>query len=91
MLELGDKSADYHKEVGGYMAEKKIDELILFGTMAANIGDGFNGSYKLFKKREEINEYLLKNLKSGDAVLFKGSRGMKLNECVDFLKENYNG
>ena len=23
MLELGDKSADYHKEVGGYMAEKK--------------------------------------------------------------------
>lgn len=52
--------------------------------MAANIGDGFNGSYKLFKKREEINEYLLKNLKSGDAVLFKGSRGMKLNECVDF-------
>lgn len=91
MLELGDKSADYHKEVGGYMAEKKIDELILFGTMAANIGDGFNGSYKLFKKREEINEYLLKNLKSGDAILFKGSRGMKLNECVDFLKENYNG
>ena len=91
MLELGDKSADYHKEVGGYMAEKKIDELILFGTMAANIGDGFNESYKLFKKREEINEYLLKNLKSGDAILFKGSRGMKLNECVDFLKENYNG
>lgn len=86
MLELGDNSSEYHREVGEYISGKNIDELVLFGTYAENIGKGSDKKYTCFETREDINDYLKNTLKQGDAVLFKGSRGMKLNECVDFLK-----
>lgn len=86
MLELGEKTADYHREVGAYISGKEVDELVLFGELSVNIGNGSDKEFKVFKSRDEINEYLKNTLKKDDAVLFKGSRGMKLNECVDFLK-----
>lgn len=86
MLELGDNSAEYHSEVGEYISGKNVDELVLFGTYAENIGKGSDKKYTCFETREAVNEYLKNTLKKGDAVLFKGSRSMKLNECVDFLK-----
>ena len=36
--------------------------------------------------REELAEYLGSILQQGDAVLFKGSRGMKLEEVVAALE-----
>lgn len=86
MLELGENSADYHKEVGEHISDSVISELVLFGEFAEEIGKSSGIAYRVFGSREDINSYLSNTLKKGDAVLFKGSRGMKLNECVEFLK-----
>lgn len=91
MLELGEKSNEYHYDVGSYLAGKNIDLVILYGKLSDNIGMGVRDNSDItvikFDTREEINKYLAENLKAGDAVLFKGSRGEKLNECVEtFLK-----
>ena len=90
MLELGSDSPRYHYEVGEYIKSLKLDEILLFGELAANIGKGAaDAGIKIqnMADREEINAYLAVNLRPEDAVLFKGSRGMKLDECVKFLKE----
>ena len=88
MLELGEDAPVYHNEVGQYAKACNIDKLVLYGELSEHIGKGFGtGDVAVFNTREEINEYLKKNLKEGDTVLFKGSRGMKLNECADYLKE----
>ena len=86
MLELGKDSVKYHEEVGLYISDKNIDELILFGEYAKNIGAASGVPYKCFDNRDDINEYIAGILKPGDAILFKGSRGMKLNECVEHLR-----
>lgn len=94
MLELGDKSPEYHYETGRYISTQPVDEVIIYGSLAGEIGKGatLNGDIKVTEmdSREKINEYLQNTLKAGDTVLFKGSRGMKLNECADFFvkKEN---
>lgn len=88
MLELGENAAEYHRQVGEYAGSSMVDELVLFGELAKNIGYGAEQYVKnitAFSTREELVDYLCNTLIEGDAVLFKGSRGMKLNEVVDAL------
>lgn len=91
MLELGKDADKYHYEVGEYAAGKNIDVVITYGKLAKNIGLAVKNNSRIevmsFDAREDITKYLLDNLDSGDAVLFKGSRGMKLNECVEAFTE----
>lgn len=91
MLELGSNSPEYHRETGVYIAGTDVTDALLFGDMARYIGKGIesegNTKVTYFNSRDEIKDYLKANLLPGDAVLFKGSRGMKLNEVVDcFIK-----
>lgn len=93
MLELGPDSPRYHYEVGEYIGGQRVDEVVIFGGLAMNIADGIKVksqiNIKVCASRDEINAYLADTLKAGDAVLFKGSRGMKLNECADYFKERH--
>lgn len=96
VLELGDKARECHYEVGKYIVELKekgttIDELIVIGKEAkaiaeaveeANIGIVSNQ----FATNAEATSYLLTNCREGDAVLVKGSRGMRTDEIVRALK-----
>ena len=66
----------------------QVDELLLYGELAGYIGYGaeqYIGKIKHFDTLRDITEYLKAEIKPGTAVLFKGSRGMKLNEVVDGL------
>lgn len=88
MLELGENTKEYHRQVGEYAGQSKVDELLLYGELAKYIGYGaeqYIGKIKHFDTRSDITEYLKAIIKPGTAVLFKGSRGMKLNEVVDGL------
>ncbi len=38
------------------------------------------------ENKQELTELLLNEIKSGDAVLFKGSRGMKMEEIAEKIK-----
>ncbi len=91
MLELGDKARKLHKNVGEYAAGK-CDYILCFGENSelykeAAVKKGFDeNNCHCFESREALADYLKANLKENDAVLFKGSRGMKLEEVVNALE-----
>lgn len=89
MLELGSFSKKLHKLVGEYCAEAAPDVLVCIGEEASNIADVAKEKVKecvSFATKEEANIYLNKIISSGDTVLFKGSRGMKLEELVENIE-----
>ncbi|MGX0848856.1 UDP-N-acetylmuramoyl-tripeptide--D-alanyl-D-alanine ligase [Staphylococcus auricularis] len=91
VLELGDNSADMHAAVGAYLEGKAIDILYTFGTEAANIhreGQRFVQSAQHFDDKSALIQQLKQQVQSGDKVLVKGSRGMKLEEAVDALLDD---
>lgn len=46
---------------------------------------GFVDEIKSFDDKNELAKTLLETLKDGDAVLFKASRGMKLEDVINSL------
>lgn len=92
MLELGKGAARYHRTVGEYVKASKTDLLLCFGKNSAYYIEGAcdkgfdRENTAHFDSREELAGYLKTNLKAGDAVLFKGSRGMKLEEVYEAIK-----
>lgn len=84
MAELGEHSADYHKEIGAYAALNGIDELILIGKFAEYTSSGAKGcKVRICDDNDDIERYLDSVLTSGDTVLFKGSRVMRLEEVAN--------
>ncbi|MGM0522718.1 MAG: UDP-N-acetylmuramoyl-tripeptide--D-alanyl-D-alanine ligase [Bacillota bacterium] len=86
MYELGDKSADYHREVGEGI-EAPIDYVLTIGQGAKQI------SHYAKVKQTHVDSIveaknLLKQLKQPSVILFKASRGMRLEEIIQQLKED---
>ena len=90
MLELGDYSETAHREVGKYAAEKKIDVLYAFGEQSKYIAEEAKKGVERvlwFDNKAQLAKTLVQDVKSGDCVLFKASRGMKLEEIIEKLYE----
>jgi len=95
MLELGSLTFMAHQEVGSYAARKGLDYLVAIGEMAPFIAEAarkLNKKMKVkeFKEKEEALLFLQNEIKKGDAVLFKASRRMHLEEIVEALREGEN-
>ena len=93
MNELGDRSPEYHGQVGEFLDGKKIDLVITEGEMANKyLAAGARKRVKHVietKDAREAGEAVLANLKPGAAVLFKGSQnGVYLEEAVKMLLKN---
>ncbi len=86
MLELGDVSRDAHYGVGKKAAENKIDSVFTYGERsletAKGAKDGGVADVRSFNDKAELSKELSAFLKEGDAVLFKASRGMKLEDVI---------
>ncbi len=83
MLELGEYSEKAHRLVGEKAAKTGCEWVLTFGELSGYIADEAqkNGcKAKKFDDKEALAEFLFENLGEGDAVLFKGSRGMKMEE-----------
>ena len=90
MLELGDYSETAHREVGKFAAEKKIDVLYAFGEQSKYIAEEAEKGVERvlwFDDKAQLAKTLVQDVKSGDCVLFKASRGMKLEEIIEKLYE----
>lgn len=93
MFEMGDFAEEGHRDVGEYLANKKIDMLITVGEMAYWIAS--EAEKKCFKKgnifvaltNKDAIDVLKQNIHDNDAILVKGSRGMVMEEIVGFLQE----
>lgn len=94
MLEQGDFAESNHRLVGRYVAQIGTDTLVCVGNDAKYIADearkcGVSDVYE-FDSNEMASQFLCSYIKDEDVVLFKASRGMKLEEVSsalqDFLK-----
>lgn len=91
MFELGENSEKYHYEVGEYLADKNIDELVVVGELSTHIKQAvLDKESKIqcysFKDNGEVTLYLLSVMLPGDVALIKGSNGMHLNEIVSNMR-----
>ena len=96
MFEMGDHAEEGHRRVGRDVAERPVDVLITVGELSEAIADearkrceelGETKMIRSVRTREEGRDCLLGLLREGDAVLLKGSRGMKLDEVADALRK----
>ncbi|OGG52195.1 MAG: hypothetical protein A3F84_03800 [Candidatus Handelsmanbacteria bacterium RIFCSPLOWO2_12_FULL_64_10] len=88
MLELGDDAPELHREVGAF-ATKGIDLLFVTGPLAAEIVKGaaaLGDRARHFPDRADLIRALNETLRPGDALLVKGSRGMRMEEVIAGLK-----
>ena len=91
MKELGDNSDRLHFELGEYIAGK-CDVLLTLGESAKKIADGasFAGlsydSIYSFCDADELTEKLNEIKTSGDVILFKASRAMKLENIIEKME-----
>lgn len=91
MNELGEDSPLYHRQVGEFAREQKIDFLLTVGEKAEDIATGFGkdqGGSLHFKDKEELYKSIDKLFRKGDIILVKGSRTMQMEQVVErILKE----
>ncbi|MBU4484423.1 UDP-N-acetylmuramoyl-tripeptide--D-alanyl-D-alanine ligase, partial [bacterium] len=92
MFELGDSAEELHRQVGRDVSAFGVDKLFVIGDCAKKIAEGayekgMNGSSIFVASNvDEAQEKLFDELKSGDILLVKGSRGMKMERIVEYLK-----
>ncbi len=92
MLELGDKAEEYHAELGRKIAASKVDLLVLLGAFSAVVRDAATGAgfdatkISMATDHSAAVELLANYLKSGDLLLLKASRGIKLELVEQGLK-----
>jgi UDP-N-acetylmuramoyl-tripeptide--D-alanyl-D-alanine ligase len=86
MLELGPTGEELHRESGRHMAEHGIDFVLGVGGLARFIVEGAasaNLAAQFVVTPEEAGEWLKHNVKAGDLILFKASRGVRLERALD--------
>ncbi len=89
MLELGTAAVDAHRAIGATAARLGVDLVITVGPLAKQVGEGAVAA-GMPKDRvleagsqAEAAALLKKRSRPGDAVLIKGSRGMKMEKILE--------
>lgn len=91
MLELGDYSKQAHSQVGEMVALAGIDYLLAYGeqskyTIDSARENGIKNAFH-FDTKEELTKALLDLVRQGDTVVFKASRGMRLEDVINKMYE----
>jgi len=93
MLELGRIENAAHKEIGKYLYKNGVDVLIGVGNMGETIAEGAveagmaEQNIYIYDNNEDAAFFINKIMRSGDAILVKGSRALEMEEIVDLLLE----
>lgn len=90
MLELGDREAEFHAEVGRAAAEAGADRLFAFGPRSARLAAAAEermpaGTVRHYTDKAALIADLLAEVKAGDVVLVKASHSMHLEEAAEAL------
>lgn len=89
MLELGAIARQAHRRVGEEAAAFGVELLLTCGTLGAEIAQAAQAAgvkeVHACASHEEAGAILRRSLQPGDAILFKGSRGMRMDKIIDFL------
>lgn len=89
MLELGQSTEPLHREVGKYAATEGIDVLVgIRGAARFMVEEAVKAGLSddaafFFEDPAGAGDFLHRLLEPGDAVLFKGSRGVKVERALE--------
>jgi UDP-N-acetylmuramoyl-tripeptide--D-alanyl-D-alanine ligase len=90
MLELGKKAKTMHEAMGRVLASRPIDVLITHGRLSLfmNKEARKRGMESLYHARlhSDAAGFLRKVARSGDVILVKGSRGMRMEKVIEQFK-----
>lgn len=89
MLELGPATEELHRKAGEHMADRGIDILIGVRGAAQHIVNGASARgvrAEFVESPEAAGEWLAREVKPGDLVLLKASRGVKLEKALETWK-----
>lgn len=93
MLELGIDEKEVHFEIGEKIAANGVDFLIGVRGLAGKLVEGARNAgikeAKFFSSSEEAGDFLSQEIKAGDLVLVKGSRGVRTEKVIEKLLENF--
>lgn len=95
MLGLGETKETFHFELGKKIRSKNYDEVVFYGPSWKRFRDAFDGNstktrvWATEKMDESIINEIKKNLKPGDLIAIKGSRGMKTEKVVSLLIQTF--
>lgn len=89
IFELGDASEKIHREIGERLQQSSFDFIFMIGQETGKIVNkiGMDERIRHFASAEELVKELISMIKPGDAIVFKASRGMKLEEIVNRILE----
>jgi UDP-N-acetylmuramoyl-tripeptide--D-alanyl-D-alanine ligase len=90
MLELGPDAAAQHGDCGRYMAKQGVAQVIGVRGLAKEIAAGAAAAgapASFVDAPEEAGEWLAANLRPGDVVLLKASRGVRLERALEVLRQ----
>jgi UDP-N-acetylmuramoyl-tripeptide--D-alanyl-D-alanine ligase len=83
MLELGAASEALHGHVGRYAAEHGIDLVIGVHGSARALVDAAGGGARFFDEPAAAGDFVRSIARPGDAILFKGSRGVRMELALE--------
>lgn len=93
MLEMGPESRSSHETVAGELAGSGVGYLLCYGKeshytakKAKEIGFPFA---KHYRNKKDLAADLAGIVKPGDVILFKGSRGVAIEDIISLFKEIY--
>ena len=84
MLELGEATAQLHREIGAYAAASGVDQLIAVGVEAAPAAKAF-GAAALYFPDQSALQNAFPSLPADHVIWVKGSRAMGLERTVSWL------
>ena len=85
MGEIGERTGQFHDEVGGYAKSQGIDQLLALGEFSEVAVRNFGSGACHFKKVEDLIDTLSKALTAETTVLIKGSRFMGMERVADAI------
>jgi UDP-N-acetylmuramoyl-tripeptide--D-alanyl-D-alanine ligase len=86
MLELGPTGEELHRECGRHMAGRGVDFVLGVRGLARFIVEGAASApiaAEFVATPEEAGAWLVRNVKAGDLILVKASRGVRLERALD--------
>ena len=90
MLELGKNAGEYHRDLANDIIKSKISDLYTFGKLMKHLTDNIlvgSKRKKHFTSRRSLINFLNNEDFTDSVVMIKGSRGMKMDEFVEIIKQ----
>ena len=85
MLELGEHSFAYHKQILETLGENEFDHVLLVGPCFMESGNSYKTKFHFFEDSLQAAKYIEQHPPEDAVILIKGSRGIKMERILKAL------